>query len=118
MPEGVVGRGPALRTGSCPTCNGTVEMAFYEKQNVQRFFCDWCGQRITAELKDGKLFVTKGANYTPIRKDEICPNCGSPWELWFHPNGTVGKLHGALSIASGNNVKCAKCGTLAVVSLH
>jgi predicted RNA-binding Zn-ribbon protein involved in translation (DUF1610 family) len=118
MPVGMISRGPALLSGSCPTCNDTVEVGFYGKENVQQFLCDWCGQLITAELMDGRLFVsTKGASYTPIRKDETCPNCGAVWELWFHPNGVVRKLHGALWIASGNNVKCAKCGTLAVVSL-
>ncbi len=121
MPVKMVSLGPNFVGGSCPTCSHALNVGFYENQNVVRFSCDWCGQWITAELRNEQLAVsTKDADYAPIRKDETCPNpkCGAAWELWYHPNGAVDKLHGAVFIASGNNVKCTKCGTRAIVSLN
>ncbi len=120
MPVEMVSQGPTVVSGSCPTCSHPLKVGFRENQDALRFFCNWCGQWITAELKDEQLVVsTKDASHTPIRRDETCPNpkCGVAWELWYHPNGAVDKLHGAVFIASGNNIKCTKCGTLAVVSL-
>lgn len=115
----MVGRGPSIEKGSCPTCNHPFGVPFYEGQNVQRFFCDRCTQWVTAELKDGKLEVsTKDASYTPIRRNEVCPNakCKTPWELWFHQNKALAKAHGA-RIVAGNLVQCNKDGTHATVSL-
>lgn len=119
MPVKMVQRGPTVVSGSCPTCNHPVKVRFYENRGVGRFFCNWCGQWITAELKDGQLVVsTKDASYTPVRRDETCPNekCGAKWELWFHPNGALSKPHGASFVAS-NHIRCNTCGTYADVSL-
>jgi hypothetical protein len=78
--------------------------------------CDQCGQWLTAELKERKLKITRDADQIPIRRDETCPNCGVPWELWFYPNGELAKPHGAWSLG-GNKVRCVKCDTEAKVSL-
>jgi hypothetical protein len=121
MPVEMVSRGPSIVSGSCPTCNHPIAVGFFEGQNVHRFFCDWCGQWVTAELKDERLVLsTRDASHIPIRRDEKCPNskCGTTWELWFNPNGAIAKPHGAIWIATGNLVKCEKCGTLAKVSLN
>jgi hypothetical protein len=113
-------RGPKVLEGSCPTCGHGFKAGFYDTQNVQRFFCDWCSQWITAERKGDTLDVsTKDARYNLVRQDEKCPNddCSATWELYFNPNGALAKSHGVEFVASGNNVRCKKCGTYATVTL-
>ena len=112
-------RGPKVLEGSCPTCGQGLKVGFYDTQNVQRFLCGWCTQWITAERKGDTLDVsTKDASYNLIRQDEKCPNddCPAAWELYFHPNGALAKPHGA-EFVGGNNVRCERCGTYAMVTL-
>jgi ribosomal protein S27E len=119
MPVKMTKRGLTFLKGSCPTCKHPFPVAFSESQPVKRFSCDWCSQWVTAELKEGKLEVsTKDAQgRIPVRRDETCPHCGAPWELWFDPNGVLAKQHGTIFLASGNKVTCVQCSTEATVSL-
>ena len=77
MPVGMIQPRPRSPIWFMSDMRESVEVGFYGKESVQQFLCDWCGQLITAELMDGRLFVsTKGASYTPIRRGETLP------QLW------------------------------------
>jgi hypothetical protein len=104
----------------CPTCQTENEVIFPHDKRTVRFNCRRCTQWITAELDNGGVSVSKkDAEYTPMRLDELCPNCKQLWELWFNPNGALIHAYGAEPIGTKNTVTCLNlnCGITATVSL-